>query len=1109
MRSPSLSTAFRRQHQTGFAIVVVVSLMALLLVMIIAFMLLSGSNRSNSNLDVSIRQADSISKAATATVISDILAEFAADTPPLDASSTDKLQKIYPVTNATSMLPSRTLKSSVIATDPNFKNLVKQSANGRTFAKVTQNGVTSDVGVARASSVSTSTMDIGQRFLTKEIWTTPMLFRNGASLAADQVPDWIYVDRSGGNPGSGGANPFPDAAQSLTSTGAANPKFVIGRYAWQIYDLGGLLDATVALYDPSSTSSGKDAKDSPLWAVATALTGGDAVLGQNLSKALFNWRHLVGKVAGPKPKRLIEDWAEPNGWTKVFTDGTNTDQTFLTRQDLIKFQRQNPTQFPPNLLAWFTHSNYALNQAALRPDPARPKVLALASGGNDGTGNDDAINPSFLEIRSAIPGQTSATKPTVPVAAKRFPLDRLDLVVTPPSEPALVQKYFGLDYSSGQWTYPGNTIKRLVEVAALNREPNLFELIKATLHVGSLGGSGIGTSSAKALDQSVNYHVVQIVANLIDQWDADSFPTIINFDGRQFIGIEDLPRIYYVRTGCFRQKIIDPATFVGSKAGPPPASFKNIYESVYLRQPILWNPHAESSVSVSKPTDFRIIAISNQASGSTAADVKCQVYLPQAPVWNSFPSGPINDFRNANGPNFSVTPGLQKWDASSAFITFNVTSSGPASFRQPYPLKSPNYPAGSNAAGKEIFPLLSDTELGCLDAASKSNQAIGFLVGKVWTSDTVLALDPGLVIENGIRYELQYSSNGNWITYDVMKTEPFTGQDRTSFTPADRRHFASFFRIDPRTSRLGNFITNNFRGWNPASTPNQWFWNNGQTGAPDDTAPAMNGTEQFIGTFPTPPTGWTLRNDPNTLVPAVYPRYFQANISGGGGSYADADSVTRPAMGASASGVNGLPLANPPADAVSRPRILNRAFRSIAELGYVFRDSPWRQMDLSHTASEDGKLLDVFCLHSDPTTHEAPRISRGRVNLNSAPTEVLAALFEGTSKAVTGATPFTSAESLSLGKALNDWVASVTPGGLPLRQRSDLIGRTVSGPSASFTSTGFMSQVDAILSANDKPIGERREAVVRALADSSDTRTWNLMIERDSTGRRILDMHYG
>ncbi len=580
MKNPSTTTPVR-SRQSGIAIVVVVSLIALLLLMVLAFLLIAGANRSNSKLDVSIRQADSISKAATATVISDVLAEFAADTPPVNASASDKLQKIYPVNYATSMLPSRTLKDPNLATDPNFRNLVKQSANGRTFAKITTTGSANDSGVARASSVSTTTKDLDQRSLPKEFWSTPLLFRNGVSLAAAQVPDWIYVDRSGGNPGTGAASPFPDAAQSLTSTGQANPKFVVGRYAWQIYDLGGLLDATVALNDPAVTAAGKDAKDSPFWAVATALPGAPAGLGKTLS----NWRHSVGKVTNPKPKRLIEDWAEPNGWTKVFSDGTNTDQTFLTRQDLIKFQRQNAAQFPPNLLAYFTHSNHALNQAALRPDPARPKVLPLANGGNDGNRLDDDINPSFLEIRSVISGLTSPSRPTVPVAAKRLPLDRLDLVVPSPPEAALVTRYFGLTFNAGQWTYSGYSIKRLNEVAALNREPDFFELIKATLHVGSLGGSGIGTSAAMALDQSVNYHVVQIVANLIDQWDADSLPTIINFDGRQFIGIEDLPRIYYVRTACYRQKIIDPATFVGSPAGPPPASFNNIYESVYLRQP--------------------------------------------------------------------------------------------------------------------------------------------------------------------------------------------------------------------------------------------------------------------------------------------------------------------------------------------------------------------------------------------------------------------------------------------------------------------------------------------------------------------------------------------
>lgn len=1054
------------------AIVVVVSLVALLTVLVLAFLISSSTNRNTTNIDVSIRQAESIAGAATEVLISDIYAEFAADTPPKTVTSAGKSQKIYQVESPFSMVPSRSLKSTSMGED--FQNLIKQSAGGLAFASIKKNGNPSEVGSTRASSVSTLTPGPDGRYLAEDSWSTPSLFSNNANLSNDQVPDWVYIDRIGENPGSGGEDSLPTASVSLASDGTPDPNFIVGRYAWQMYDLGGLLDANVALHDPSDTALGKDAKDSPFWAVATALPGAPAALGSTLSK----WRHPVGQTNAAEPNRLIEDWAEPNGWNKVFSDGTRTDQTFLTRSDLIRFQEEHRDTFPKDLLALFTHSNHSLNQAAIQPDPERPMVLATSAGGNDATSLDDQINPSFLDIRAEIPDWTSPKRPTVPVAARRFPLDRLELVVPSPPKADQVERFFGLSYSSGEWTYSGNSIKRLPDVAALNREPDLFELLKATIHLGSIGVSGVGDSVAKGRDQSVNYHIVQLVANLIDQWDADSFPTIINFDDRRFVGIEDLPRLYYVRTVCYRQKLIPPSTYASSPAGTPSARHGSIYESVYLRQPVIWNPHAESP-SADKPTEFRAIAISNQAAGSTAADVKCQVYngAGGAPPWKALPTGPMSDFRKANGPDFSQSPGPQRWDQLSAFITFSTTASGPASFRQPYPLKSPNYPAGSNAAGKEIYPLLSDTELNFTDSASKSNQAIGFLVGKIWTASNQFALDPGYVVDNGIRYELQYKNGADWITYDVMITDPFTGQDRVSFSDFNRRHFAASFRIDPRTSRLGVFSTNNFRAW--PVTNNEWQWKNGETAAPG----TVDGN--FIGK-PSPPPGWQLAG-----ANALYPRNFQSNLSNNNGAYIDADGIIRPAMGADASGVVGLPLANSPSSGtlISRPRILNRPFRSVAEVGYVFRDIPWRQFDLSHAKSEDGKLLDIFCLHSDEN-HQAPRISRGRINLNSAPASVLAALIQGTSKAIDGAAPFSAAEATALGKGLNEWVTAKTTNGVPLRHRSDLVGSTVGGKSVS-----FMDQLDKVLASGDKPIGERREALVRALADSSDTRTWNLMID--------------
>ena len=408
------------------------------------------------------------------------------------------------------------------------------------------------------------------------------------------------------------------------------------------------------------------------------------------------------------------------------------------------------------------------------------------------------------------------------------------------------------------------------------------------------------------------------------------------------------------------------------------------------------------------------------------------------------------------------------------------------------------------------FTTVGPTELNFLNSPShpneESNQAIGFMAGYVWTTDCQFGLDPGKFFHNGVSYDLQYQgAGGKWITYDSMFAEPrLTGaDDRVSTSRSGDKYAQHTSRIDPRTSRLGVFDTVRYRCWENSWMGAIWTWPNGQTAAPDATSAANgqvheinNGWEEY-NKHPWPPPGWSLPTCPN-LVPgqlAVYPRHFQANLNDGYGSYIDADGVTRPAMGADATGVTGLPLATPPltGPAISRPRILTRAFRSVAEWGYVFRDVPWRQLELSHPASADGALLDVFCLHSDPTTHDAPRITRGRVNLNSSPPEVLAALFEGTSKSVIAGSTISRDDALKLGTALNQWVSSSDPTKGPLRSRSDLVGSTtVTG--STIASQGFMSQISTLLPA-DKSIGETREAVVRALADSSDTRTWNLMID--------------
>jgi hypothetical protein len=264
---------------------------------------------------------------------------------------------------------------------------------------------------------------------------------------------------------------------------------------------------------------------------------------------------------------------------------------------------------------------------------------------------------------------------------------------------------------------------------------------------------------------------------------------------------------------------------------------------VYLRQPVIWNPHAPGGAGDgSKPSDFRVIAISNAAAGagSTAADVGCQVYQGfggittvwqgLVPGWAPGMPAPLTaDFRRANGPNYNVR---QLWTEANSWITFRTTESGPASFRQPYPLKSPDYPRGSNTAGPQIYPLVNVDELNDNLPAAKDNRAIGFFIGKLWVGSNINSLDPSLVFDNGVRYELQYKDDTSWITYDILWTPPYNGQDRVAHSPPDLRHFHSFFRIDPRTSRLGVWFTNAVRSWPSMSPPRQFYFGDGQGVAP-------------------------------------------------------------------------------------------------------------------------------------------------------------------------------------------------------------------------------------------------------------------------------------
>jgi len=168
-----------------------------------------------------------------------------------------------------------------------------------------------------------------------------------------------------------------------------------------------------------------------------------------------------------------------------------------------------------------------------------------------------------------------------------------------------------------------------------------------------------------------------------------------------------------------------------------------------------------------------------------------------------------------------------------------------------------------------------------------------------------------------------------------------------------------------------------------------------------------------------------------------------------------------------------------------RPVMMNRPFRSVGEMGYAFRDQPFRTLNFSSgTASipsPDAGLLDLFTTndYSDPSGMRA-----GVISLNSAQAPALASVLTSTitqenTPRGTGSAPLPSPVPLGSPTANNvatSLISFTTPS--PLVNRAGL----------------------ATLIANQTGLGTsvpktQRESIARALGETVQTRTWNLLID--------------
>lgn len=1066
----------------GSALVIALFFIVLVSILALVFLARSASEAQGSTMSSGMVQNQILAVSAVETILADLREEMAAGATTVP-TGTSAMQ----VTKSRAMIPARTLKAGIPAAPAqtgytNYVNLVKQSVSGAPFypsnAPYAAKGPVPAQGAARASAISTETPALDGRVIPAAKWNKVQLVGGtGFSWSSTQSPDWILIQRSGVQ--TSGTDAFDPA---FADPKTQNTSYVIGRFAYNIYNVGGLLDVNVAGYNSSDTTAVADAarKGSLAWADLSVIPG---IL---VPDALVAWRNAATSQPSSYLKKL-EDWSLPQGFLKPYSDGTSNDRYFFSRQDLLNYQKEFPNVLTTEALPYLTTFTRDLNQPSFAPSPNRPKVLLSGTaGGNSGKDRDDDYNPSFLTIRDP-------ADPTEPLVKKRFPLSRLALITDTATagSGSNIEKYFGLTRasSSDPWVYTqgtGTTIKWLSEITG--REPDMAELLQAAIHVGTLGkqygwngvnsyGHNPPTAPSKigGEDGVPEYQIIQILANIIDQYDTDSYPTHIRYNGLNFYGVENLPYLYSMPTLMYRQSLATPTV------PPPVANPGPTYKLAVMIQPQVWNPHAPLQTPASAgPTEFQIIARNIE---DVPVIVKTAFYWRNGTgtVYSgSSSSGYVSHFEGL-GTTASVT-----FNPATDRIRFQTTATGDAAFREPFALKYTGYPAGSNSTGYVEEPILDASEL-----EAGNNTIIGFHLGYTWGGPVTtgnLYLSESDVFGEGISFELQYKKGTSYFTYNVM--EYFPGKANHLANWSSSREFSYGVSIDPRTKRWG---LQGGISWRPMTSPGNLTANRyrpqGQTlWAGPNSVPPASGSPTRVTANPLSGNGW------HRSANQVYGPESQ-NIINSNQYYDDADGLRRGADGVFSRNDNAVPLHRTNGvDFSARPVILNRPFRSVVELGYVFRDTPWRSLDFFAPESGDAALLDVFCLQ-EPADADAEPVVAGRVNLNTPHAVILQALIQGVAKAQ--GVPITDTESLKAAEALVEWTGNLSNSNRgPLKNPAELIGKALN----TTTYNGYSLQLDRdsdpiFPDAADRALKPRKESVFRALADSGTTRTWNLLID--------------
>ena len=1002
MKAYAHKTGHSVRHPSGAALIITLAMLILVSFVVVAFLGRSTREAVLVGGAVGGQKADLLANSVAELIIADLKNEMRAGS---TENTTNGVAIMEPDTAATAM-PSQ----ARLASGAGFENLIKQSGAsagmfgtntgtlGANAAPYNKNNVTELIPTACATQTTTDSVD--GRTVSAARWGAPQLLVGG-SFGATQVPNWILMDRSGIAP----SQTWNDAFKDRTPT---NDRYIIGRFAYNIYDVSGLLDINVAGYPSVVTNADSSRKGSLAMAAIENIAGIGNTTNANTFVSI--WRN---KLSGGTSTNYLSYIGLSNntsnsfynlgpkyGFQKVTSNATSSDNRLLSRQDLIKLATNGGNGIAIGALPYLTHFSRTVSAPTWSPSTANSTNVSLTNV---------RVTGNFTRAASGEPAIIGE-----PLLKYRFPLSRLAGIgrtgvntdnkttliggILDNSSNATVQRDFGLVWSGSQWIYAGPTGSTVLTAidnltAISGREPNFFELLKAAILSGSLGKSfGDGLSAATAnqtsLDIDKDRQIIQIGLNIIDQYDGDSYPTVCSFNGT-LSGIENLPYLNRVFMHFYRP--------TGNSTTDVTKNSSNV-NAYWIGE--VWYPHRGTSPAAGVPTNFRL-----RVDG---------VSLPKSSNSTSAISSASNN----------------------RSITFtNPGSSDP----------------------KFLIPLMAAAADPSVDeyTDNSSRRITGIYAGTLVNVPSTPKPKVSITSSDGIDFFLEYQDGTKWVPYQTWsKISPDSLEDdQDSLTSGVSLSPGCFIQgADPRSNRFGLY-----GGILPSGSRNSTW-----------TAPALPPANLSVG-LPSSTSNFTYTGTLNLTD-------LSKNLGNSTTRYTDLDGILRSGDATYSTQNSTYPLHSTGTN--SRPVILNRPFRSVADLGYAFRDLPFKTLDLFTANSADSALLDVFCVNESPVSG----VTAGVINPNTRHASVIQAVLVNSLKNELNIAPATSRlTSTNEALAIANTTVSMTAT-TPVRNTSEVASRL--GP-ANLT----------LFPLTDRQIKAYRESVVRALADVSNTRTWNVMVD--------------